>query len=75
MSHVFESCFIVDKKNIIKWLSFLSLCLFAVATFQIVGEHFIVGAIAFGAAACAFSYAGRIKKLEKLEAQEDTGSK
>lgn len=65
----------MSRKDIVKWLSFLSLCLFGVATFQIVDEHFIIGAIAFGAATCAFTYAGYIRKLDKLEAKEDNGSK
>ena len=51
--------------------------MFAAATLQIVGEHFIVGALLFGAAACFLSAAANYRKKdaeENRQSEEKPGS-
>ena len=55
------------NKKISKWLYLAAACLFAAATFQIVSEHYILGAIFFAAAACFASAAGIYQKKESEE--------
>ena len=53
------------NKKIAKWLTFAALLMFVGATFQVTSEHFILGAICLGAAAC-FTYSADVfRKKEK----------
>ena len=55
------------NKKISKLLYLAEACLFAAATFQIVSEHYIPGAIFFAVAACFASAAGIYQKREKSQ--------
>ena len=58
------------NKKISKLLYLAEACLFAAATFQIVSEHYIPGAIFFAVAACFASAAGIYQKREKNRQDE-----
>lgn len=55
------------NKAIAKCWSLAALLMFFAATLQIVGEHFIVGALLFGAAACFLSAAANYRKKDAEE--------
>ena len=52
----------MKNKDTAKWWSLAAVLMFAAATFQIVSERFLLGAICFGAAACFLSLAGKYRK-------------
>ena len=67
----------MKNKDIAKWWSLAAVLMFAAAVFQIVSEHFIVGAIFFGAAVCFLSAAGKYRKKgteENEKNEEEAGS-
>ena len=53
------------NKRISNWGYLAAVFMFAAATFQIAGDHFILGAIFFAAAPCSVSVAGICQKREK----------
>ena len=58
-----------------KWLTFAALLMFVGATFQITGDHYILGAICFVAAA-SFAYSANLyRKKGNEEKQEETYEK
>ncbi len=59
------------NKKTSKWLAFAALLMFAAATFQIVSDHFILGAVFFGSAACFLAAADSYRKKEKQENREE----
>ena len=59
------------NKKTSKWLAFAALLMFAAATFQIVSDHFILGAVFFGSAACFLAAANRYGEKERKEKQEE----
>ncbi len=63
----------MKSKDIAKWWSLAAVLMFAAATFQIVSERFLLGAICFGAAACFLSAAGKYRKkgLEENDRKEE----
>ena len=61
----------MKNKNIAKCWSLAALLMFVTATFQIVSERFLIGAVFFGAAVCSLSAAG---KYRKKDAEEDRQS-
>ena len=63
----------MKSKDIAKWWSLAAGPMFAAATFQIVSERFLLGAICFGAAACFLSAAGKYRKkgLEENDRKEE----
>ena len=50
------------NKKVSKWWYLAALFMFVAATFYIVGDHFILGAIFFACAACFLFTAGKYKK-------------
>ena len=52
----------MKNKDIAKWWSLAAVLMFAAATFQIVSERFLIGAVCFGAAACFMAAAGKYRK-------------
>ena len=67
----------MKSKDIAKWWSLAAVLMFAAAVFQIVSEHFLLGAICFGAAACFLTAAGKYRKKgmeENEKKEEETGS-
>ncbi|MBQ6570195.1 MAG: hypothetical protein IJL87_08045 [Clostridia bacterium] len=52
----------MKNKNIAKWWSLAAVLMFAAATFQIVSERFLLGALCFGAAACFLFVADKYRK-------------
>ena len=66
----------MKNKDITKWWSLAAVLMFAAATFQIVSDHFLLGAIFFGAAVCFTSAATKYRKKEAEEnRQEDEDTK
>ena len=61
-------------KKVSKWWYLAALFMFVAATFHIVGDHFILGAIFFACAACFLITAGKYKKLESKEAGQEENS-
>ena len=55
-----------------KWLALAALLMFTAATFQFVSEHFILGAVFCGAAACFTASASVYREKEKDEKPEET---
>lgn len=49
-----------EKKS--KLFCLAAVLMFAAATFQIVGDRFLIGAVCFGAAACFMAAAGKYRK-------------
>ena len=67
----------MKNKDIVKWWTLAAVLMFAAATFQIVSEHFLLGAIFFGSAVCFTSAAGIYRKKateENRQKDEDTES-
>ena len=62
------------NKNVSKWWYLAAVFMFAAATFHIVGDHFILGAIFFACAACFLVTAGKNKKLESKETGQEENS-
>ena len=52
----------MKNKDIAKWWSLAAVLMFAAATFQIVSERFLLGAVCFGVAVCFLSVAGKYRK-------------
>ena len=61
----------MKNKDIAKWWSLAAVLMFATATFQIVSERFLLGAVCFGAAACFLSAAGKYRKREAEENRQN----
>ena len=61
--------------TIAKCWTLAALLMFVTATFQIVSENFIVGAVFFGAAACNMAAAARYRKKaeESRKSEEEPG--
>lgn len=59
------------KQKASKWMNLAALLLFVVATFQIVSDHFLLGAVYFGAAVCFMTAAAGFKKKETKAEQKD----
>ncbi len=67
----------MKNKDIAKWWSLAAVLMFAAATFQIVSEGFLLGAICFGAAACFLSVDGKYRKRgleENGKNEEEVGA-
>ena len=63
------------NKKISKWLALAALLMFAGATFQITGDHYIPGAVCFAAAA-SFAYSANVyRKKGNEEKQEEADDK
>ncbi len=61
----------MTNKTIAKCWSFAALLMFVAATFQITSEHFLIGAVCLGSAACFLAVAGKYRK----KAEEENGRK
>ena len=59
------------KQKTSKWMNFAAILLFVAATFQIVSDHFLLGAVYFGAAVCFMTAAAGFKKKETKEKQRE----
>ena len=57
----------MKSKDIAKYWSLAAVLMFAAATFQIVSERFLIGAVCLGAAACFMAAAGKYRKKESEE--------
>ena len=55
------------NKKATKWFRLAAVFMFTAATFQIVNDHFILGAVFFCSAVCFASAAGICRKREKDE--------
>ena len=67
----------MKNKKIAKWWSLAAVLMFAAATFQIVSERFLLGAVCFGAAACFMAAAGKYRKSrleENGKNEEEAGA-
>ena len=67
----------MKNKDIAKWWSLAAVLMFAAATFQIVSERFLIGAVCIGAAACFMAAAGKFRKKEAEESgknEEEAGA-
>ena len=62
----------MKNSTIAKCWALAALLMFVAATLQIVNENYVVGAIAFGAAACFLSAAGKYRK-KKAEENSQNG--
>ena len=63
------------NKTVSKWLALAALLMFVGATFQIAGDHYILGAICFVAAA-SFAYSANLyRKKGNEERQEEAYDK
>ena len=68
----------MKNKDIAKWWSLVAVLMFAAATFLIVSERFLIGAVCFGAAACFLSVAGKYRKRgpeENGKNEKETGAR
>lgn len=57
----------MKNSTIVEFWSLAALLMFVTATFQITSDHFVVGAIFFGAATCFLSAAGKYWKKDAEE--------
>ena len=60
------------KQKASKWMNFAALLLFVTATFQIVSDHFLLGAVYFGAAVCFMTAASGFRKKETKAEQKES---
>ena len=66
----------MKNNNAAKYWSLAALLMFVAATFQIVSERFLLGAVCFGAAACFLAAAGKYRKKESEKSgksEEESG--
>ena len=59
----------MKNKKVSRWWNLAAVFMFAAATFQIVNDHFLLGAIFICAAVCFMSAAGIYRKKETEENQ------
>ena len=61
----------MKNSTIAKCWTLAALLMYVTATFQIVSEHFILGAVFFGAAVCFTSVAAKYRKKDGEEKQQN----
>ena len=61
----------MKNSTIAKCWALAALLMFVVATFQITGNHFVKGAVFFGAAACFMAAAAKYRKKEAEESRNN----